>query len=182
MPRELGSVLLNELEAAWRAAGAQIADVLAPGLSDERIDELMAPTGRRLPQEARRWWGWHNGVTEKAPYGWDIGRQVLFLSLEEALEESGETFGAGGEVAEPTWFPWVQAAGGFIAIDCADAEIASTLRLDYESGTYAGAASLGETVEIWLEMYSTGGWSMNSAGGYWDLDLDRAPERAMRLL
>jgi hypothetical protein len=42
--------------------GAPIVDHLQPGLSDEQMDELTAPLGLSLPVEARRWWGWHDGV------------------------------------------------------------------------------------------------------------------------
>ena len=140
----------------------------------------MAPTGLRLPDEAR-WWGWHDGVTTKAPYGWDIGRQVLFFSLSEALEELSEPFGGGGVPAPETWFPWVRAAGGHIAIDCADPEVAPTHRLDRESGIFPGADSIGETVAIGIDMYKSGGLSWNP-DGYWHLHLERAPERAMWLL
>lgn len=181
MARILDCELLEELEAAWRGAGAQIVGVLAPGLSDERIDELMTPLGLSLPEEARRWWGWHNGVTNKAPYGWDIGRQILFFSLQEALQELDDPFHGGGEPAPQTWIPWVRAAGGWLAIDCAQPDNTPVHRLDREGGIFHAADSIGEAVELWLEMYKTGGWSMN-AGGWWDLDLDRAPERAMRLL
>lgn len=182
MARLLDTALLAELEATWQEAGAQIADVLAPGLSDGQIDELMAPTGLRLPDEARRWWGWHNGVTEKARHGWDIGRQILFFSLSEALEDFGELFGGGGESAPATWLPWVRAAGGWVAIDCGQPDIAPVYRVDVESGMFGAADSMGEAVSLWIEMYKSGGWSLNPNGWGWDLDLERAPERAHRLL
>jgi hypothetical protein len=36
-------------------------DDLSRGLSDAEIDTIIEPLGYGLPEEARRWWRWHNG-------------------------------------------------------------------------------------------------------------------------
>jgi hypothetical protein len=59
--RVLDHELLADLEAAWRSQGAEIAGLLAPGLGDEAMAALLQPLGLTLPEEARIWWGWHDG-------------------------------------------------------------------------------------------------------------------------
>lgn len=89
MPADLQRLaeLLEQLEAQWHRHGAGIAGVLAPGLSEDQIGELMAPLGLTLPVELRAWWGWHNGTTA-AP---DDDARIIgpglfdFISLEDAI-------------------------------------------------------------------------------------------------
>jgi hypothetical protein len=64
----LDAGLLAQLEDCWRACGAPVADALRPGLTDDEMDALTAPLGIRLPAEARRWWGWHDGANAKPGY------------------------------------------------------------------------------------------------------------------
>jgi hypothetical protein len=87
--RVLDQALPDELEAAWRAHGAEIATVLAPGLSDDPITALVEPLGPTLPAEARSWWGRHDGVTATTVFGWEIGPEVGFSSLAKLLAAAG---------------------------------------------------------------------------------------------
>jgi hypothetical protein len=62
-PRVLDDALLDELGGRWRDLGAPISDALRPGLTDAEIGALTAPLGLVLPEEARRWWRWHDGAS-----------------------------------------------------------------------------------------------------------------------
>lgn len=53
---------IDRLVDALVRQGAPVVDLLAPGLSDREMDELTAPLGMRLPDEARTWWGHYNGA------------------------------------------------------------------------------------------------------------------------
>jgi len=50
-----------------RLSGAPIAGAWAPGASDDHCDALLLPLGIDLPDEARTWWCWHNGIRADAP-------------------------------------------------------------------------------------------------------------------
>jgi cell wall assembly regulator SMI1 len=181
MTRTLDQSLLERLEASWRKEGAEIADALAPGLTESEIDGLVEPLGLRLPKEARLWWGWHNGVTVETARGWDIGPDIGFFSLAQAVAELDEyPLSGGNELAPPTWLPLAYAPGGYLALDSAGPDLAPVQRVDIETGFLAGAESMGDLVALWIETIEAGAWSWNPAG-YWDKDLDRAPERAANM-
>jgi hypothetical protein len=61
MANFLDEDLLGELEERWRRVGAGFVDRLPPGLPDEDMDAMTERLGLRLPEEARRWYRWHNG-------------------------------------------------------------------------------------------------------------------------
>jgi hypothetical protein len=63
----LDDELLAGFEMQLRRVGAAVVKQWAPGLDDQRIDELLAPLGIDLPEEARAWWRWHNGTLPEAP-------------------------------------------------------------------------------------------------------------------
>jgi hypothetical protein len=107
--RLLDSALLAQLEGRWHQQGAEIAGCLAPGLTVDEIDTLVAPFGLDLPQEARTWWGGHNRVTVATPFGWEIGPDIGFYSLPQALDEYRYTIAAGLDDGWPSdWLPLVQ--------------------------------------------------------------------------
>jgi hypothetical protein len=181
MTRTLDPSLLEQLESAWREQGAEIAGVLAPGLSGPEIDELVAPLGLHLPEEARLWWGWHNGVTVETARGWDIGPDIGFYSLAQAVAELDEyPLSGGNDLAPSTWLPLTHAPGGYLALDSAGPVVAPVHRVDVETGFLTGADSMGDLVALWIDTIEAGAWSWNPAG-YWDRDPDRAPERAAKM-
>jgi cell wall assembly regulator SMI1 len=82
-------VQLDRLERVWRRLDSPLVDLLRPGLSDEQIDELMAPTGLTLPDELRLWWGWHDGAptTSDQEEGRGLGSGGwLHVSPSEAID------------------------------------------------------------------------------------------------
>ncbi len=64
---ELLLAALAELEQVWEQRDIPIRHHLQPGLTDVEIEQIMAPTGLTLPEEARAWWRWHNGVPDGTP-------------------------------------------------------------------------------------------------------------------
>lgn len=177
-------VLLEELKAFWVEQGAPIAQALRPGLSDEQIDELMAPTGLILPEEARVWWSWHNGVAlEPLPGlgalhfglgGWDV------LSLEQAVAEYWRNRSLLGEPLEPeiapemywhqNWFPLMSFDANCVFFECPSA-LSTQMPLYMQDHVWedfqtAQATSLLEAMKFWLNV---------ARGGYyrWDPGLQR---------
>ena len=70
--------LLETLERGWARQSAPVMEHLRPGLSPERIDDLTAPVGLRLPVEARIWWGWHDGVDVRLGPRTELGPSLPF--------------------------------------------------------------------------------------------------------
>jgi cell wall assembly regulator SMI1 len=62
---------LKRIEAHWITQRVPIADHLAPGLTDEEIDDLLESTGVELNEVVRAIFRWHNGATANDP---DLGR------------------------------------------------------------------------------------------------------------
>ena len=69
---------LERIEAHWIAQGVPIADHLAPGLTDEEIDDLLGSTRIELNEVIRAIFRWHNGATANDP---DLGRDGLDAAL-----------------------------------------------------------------------------------------------------
>jgi hypothetical protein len=71
--RYLDTELLAEFEAVLGELRVPITRVWRPGLDDASIDALLEPLGIQLPEEARRWWRWRNGVVPgtRGP-DWDL--------------------------------------------------------------------------------------------------------------
>src|ERR1700712_5378996 len=90
-PIPLTPALLDELESRWRNANAAILGDLAPGLSDEQIDDLTLSVGLRLPEEARMWWRWHRGVDAGQAGFFGSTRRLMRLDLavEDWLAQGG---------------------------------------------------------------------------------------------
>ena len=70
-----------------------VVDHLGPGLSDAEMDALTEPVGIILPEEARVWWGWHDG-TDPLKIDPIRGEQFamlapgrIFLPLGQAVKE-----------------------------------------------------------------------------------------------
>src|SRR4051812_27326402 len=79
----LDEALLTKLERQWQRKGSRIVEALNPGLTDAEIDDLAAPLGHPIPEEARRWWRWHNGASA---FEMVLGR--AYSSLEEDVASS----------------------------------------------------------------------------------------------
>jgi len=193
--------LLEELAARWRAQRAPIADGLRPGLSDAEIDALTGPLDLDLPEEARVWWGWHDGVA-RHPSGLLVYQQMggiglPFFSLEEAVARyrsrrsmavDAATHGRPGEPLSsadywwhPSWFPITDTDwAATIACDCDVAAGApSPVRVvhweDYSEAGAVAASSLGEVVRWWIEALDSGRFRYDAARNAWWADRADTP-------
>lgn len=171
MTRQLDLILLDRYEAELRRQGAEIAGVLAPGLDADVANAKVAPLGLTLPAEALTWWGWHDGVTSTSVFGWELGPDVGFFSLDRAVEEHRrvtEVYDPDAEFWSATWLPLTDFGSGMLAIDCSGADLASVRRIDWGVGEFEGPASMAEMVHTWLAALEVGAWSWNREAGSWD--------------
>ncbi len=172
---------LAELERAFaHAVGHQ---PFAPGLDDDRIDELLSASGLTMPAEVRAYFRAHDGVrpTSRVQAPWLIGHW-LALPLEEALRERDarremalEEFQAEPQEADgvwgPGWLPLFRAGNGFIlAVDCAaptgpDGQ-APLLRMSRVTPAPLELDSLDALFGFFTHALTTGAWS-------WDDDRKR---------
>jgi hypothetical protein len=168
--------LLDRFEDRLRGAGALVADALAPGLTDEQIDELLLPAGIDLPEEARVWWRWHDGTRPDAPaiartFG---GREPCSLDSTVELYELErssvvELYGLDGLLVPVDERP-------HIYFDCAgsrDEPVAIFWQNDVETPT-AVLGSIGDLVIGWLELLDCGAWAVQRDGTF-VVQQDRVP-------
>lgn len=185
--------LLGRLQAAWARQGAPVHAGLRPGLSEERIDELMAPTGLQLPEELQTCWSWHNGSVERdgptpgyphelGPGGW------LFAPLETVLawnarhrtwtEPIDSTVPALAETYwHPTWFTFTTRIGKpnhilFVDTDVPPGGPSPVHYVDemWEEPTVVRAASLTDVIALWVDLLEDGTVRWDPAQDYWDED------------
>jgi cell wall assembly regulator SMI1 len=183
----LDADLLARLEEAWALQGASVVDQLAPGLTDEEMDEVTLPLGLRLPIEARVWWGTHDGVP-KRPDGSlgperAIGPGLQYLPLREAAEayiEDRRIFGALEGDPEPfrpaTLLPITRSTGPILC-DCSLPEGApSPIYYTHTFGSpdtdlkHPVARSFGEMVCWWVDALTDGSWWWDAARRTWMVD------------
>lgn len=179
----LDRALLERFDAALGAFGAPIVDAWAPGLSDEEIDALLLPLGIDLPQEARVWWGWHDGTREDAPIlSRHFGRRAplglrdvseIYASLRGADEQ---LWGLKGLLSPITDKPDVY-------FGCAGARyehVPIYTQNDIETPAIV-LPSIGELVLAWITLIEQGAWSINP-DGIWELNEENVPPGLAELL
>jgi len=59
--------LLHELDELLEELGAPFLSHALPGIGDDEIDALLAPSGIVAPTELREWWRWHHGARADSP-------------------------------------------------------------------------------------------------------------------
>lgn len=129
-----------------------------PGLSQDQIESLMAPFPELgLSEEARLWWGWHNGgPPNQAIIG---GYARCLVPLEEALEDY--VF-----LKHSTPLPLLALVGGrpSLYLDCVPGRPQASRVIAEEHGEppYVAAQSLGEVVAGWEQLIDLGGWVYNT--------------------
>lgn len=117
-PRLLDDALLRDFESRLRETGAPVARALRPGLRDAEMDALTAQLDVSLPDEARRWWGLHDGATAQPGFEppalgphpsfsfFPLARAVeITASIRRILREAWKSQGVGafGPHWQPAW-------------------------------------------------------------------------------
>ncbi|MFV0461041.1 MAG: hypothetical protein ACK5MT_19990 [Actinomycetales bacterium] len=107
--RSIVEAQLERLESHWHRLGAPVASMLAPGLSDQQMDDIVGPTPYVLNDELRAWWGWHDGVApytadRERPYHRSIWRgNHQFPGLAHAVELTKPAIHDIGRELGPEW-------------------------------------------------------------------------------
>jgi cell wall assembly regulator SMI1 len=187
--------LLETLKQRWEDNGASIVEALRPGLPDNEIDACTQEMGLSLPDEARLWWRWHDGVPPGAGDARWMG-VCEYLQLAEAVRLHRYWSDLARDMAEvamtpeqadasywwdPNWFPITQTvSGAALVCDCSVERQAPTpIRLiDWEfpeAFATPVVASFGELVAGWIEQLDVGAWSFDQERGQWDYREDRLP-------
>lgn len=187
-PIALTPPLLEELEQRWRDRGLPILDQLRPGLTDDEIDDLMAPLGLELPEEARVWWRWHDGADltgTSGEWAFSPAGSVVFTPLARQVEHYREMPSRSSALAgragrdedfwwRPSWFALTQGRPEVVC-DCAAPGPASPIYA-YDVSMWEGlhtprADSFGQVVTWWIRAYDDGIWRYDH--GKWTLDFER---------
>jgi hypothetical protein len=178
--RLLDDGLLDELARAVRDAGVLGTEAWAPGLSDEEIDALLEPHDLDLPEEARRWWRWHNGYVEgTGPTGWvGVAPNRPLLTLAEALDLYAATKDESRQVWGADRWLMVFIDAPSIYFDCSgprDAPVPIRTQQDIDTPEPV-LPSIGEMIALWIELIDTG-VSTIDADGEWEWDFEKVPQR-----
>jgi len=171
---------LQQLEERWREVGAPIVANLRSGLTESEIDTLTAPLGLQLPDEARTWWRWHDGVSADVPLRDDraVGVFWPYQPLAEVVErclrwrEISDQVAAGGE---PRWFlsTWLPISSedplAILVCDCGSEAGAPTpiRRITPPEGQPPPeplCASFDELVQRWIAAIDCGLWTYEPPG------------------
>jgi len=185
-PLFLDDSLLGELEKRWREHGLPIVDALRPGLTDDEMDQLTTSLDLRLPEEARRWWRWHDGAFPPDA-GFDpewLGPGSSFFSLATAVEACEQARAISGYGRTDTWDGCWQGSWFPITrferppvIDCSVGVNEPVPIRSFFSQEPAvaqpGVRSFGELVKIWIDAFDLGAWDFDPTTGVWNHDIAR---------
>jgi hypothetical protein len=182
--------LLRRFEQICLDRGALNVERMRPGIAPERIRELEAAHGVRLPADARAVWLWHDGVDEQdrelTVRFW--GPAYYFQDLESSLLDARVRLDArnSGDVFQRPGSSWVTLGRGTVS-----AVIDITEPHEGESSVLVSDATsaiedypivtLGERIRLWISAIEEGIWYLDD-GRQWRRHDDRAlgwPERAM---
>jgi cell wall assembly regulator SMI1 len=192
----LTTQLLGEYEARLRRLGVPV-DEAAPGLDAHAQDRITASVDLTLPDEARVWWGWHDGSP-----GWAHGTYLGYcgeelVSLQTATEiarslrDLASEFIDGGEVDashapwSPAWLPLARTRYA-VALDCGVASNeASPIRNvsfeDFASAREIVVPSLGTLVSWWCEAIDEDAWTWDHERKRWLMDRQRMNPGLLRV-
>jgi hypothetical protein len=175
--------LLDEFTRAVRDAGLVGIETWAPGLTDEEIDALLEPYDLVLPEEARRWWRWHNGYVEGGRPRW-VGVTPIrpLLSLGGALDLYAKTKDGNREVWGADRWLMVFVDAPSIYFDCSgphDAPVPIRTQEDIDTPEPV-LPSIGEMIALWTELIVTDVYTTD-ADGAWKWEWDKIPQRVRAL-
>jgi hypothetical protein len=178
MPQLLTKDLQVRFDHALVAAGAPIADVWQPGLSDDEIDALSDHYNIRLPEEARAWWRWHNGTPDGSLAEITPARQpkTLQYTLELFTELRGvrrDVQGVDSRLRPVSDSPWI-----FFACDGpVDAPVPIWVG-DHGGETEFALPSIGELIATWAGLIESGVYRIDEDGEWEEPEWEALPEHA----
>lgn len=184
-PAVLDRALLDQFDARLRALGAAIVDAWGPGLTDDAIDALVRPIGIDLPEEARVWWRWHNGVRpDTPPEAWDIMPDRSLCPLEDSLDLYVEQRDWTRDAGFPEVLLNPDSAHPIILFQCAgerNAPVPIYVMDDWsDQAPRLALPSIGELVRTWIT-YIDRGLATTTADGRWRRDRHRYPQDILDL-
>ena len=98
--------LLHELEDLLDGLGSPFSSCALPGIDDDQIDELLAPSGIVAPTQLREWWRWHHGSSFDSPgidgYTIGAGRWGL-MDIPWALRDRADWLEVDPDLGEGGW-------------------------------------------------------------------------------
>ena len=151
----------------------------------------MAPTGLALPDEARQWWGWHDGA--EAPHNLAIELELVrsweFLRLAKCVDKYQRLCSGFPDPPPPdgllpwprNWFPVCNRHNGMVLfIDCSLStrpEAPAGVRWWHgdEELPELTAASLTQVAAAWLLGFELDIWHYDRAAGQWVYEYNRIP-------
>lgn len=157
----LDQEILDRFLQAAAEVDAPIASQLAPGLSDDEIDQVIGESGVVISEELRTLWRWRTAApSPETPVGWMIHPNFELLPPERAIA-STLTRRAGLYGWTPFKESWVAFATwrdpSYLVVDV-DLEQNGVTPIIYrlEEATIAAAPSLGTLFSYWTEQITTG--------------------------
>jgi len=169
-----------------------VRDHFAPGLSSSEIAEIERDAGFRFSEDVRAVWSWHNGVKDaNAPFA--SGRSLIvphyaFVNLRHAVERGAAVVRAAefaGEAADGV-DRWIELCSGNdpFVIDSSDPDRTNSRTLGLVFGDGVNEiphASVTERVELWIEAFEIGAWTIDDEGLWHEHETMRT-ERMVELL
>jgi hypothetical protein len=144
MSEILGPADLEAFERQLRDLGVRVVQCLQPGLSAAELDAGELRLGFALPQEARTWLGWHDGV-DLAPWPGDEGLADGFWKARWL------------KLAVPLY-------GVNVVLDCSDEIEAPVYIVDFQNPGQAAKPKCGSMRELlarWSGGLERGSWRWN---------------------
>lgn len=190
-PRMLTIEQLEQLKQHWEKLGlVGVLNYLRPGLTDAEMDDLTVPLGIVLPDEARVWWGWHDGTDPHFIDPIQGGKYAMlapgriFLPLSDAVGQCQTLREVIWEGKEPhdLWRQWLplNTLEDPTMLDCTPDAAARVFRLEFQSDRRLGLPTLGTLVDAYIEAFDAGAWWLEHPGhddSRWQQDIEMIDER-----
>ena len=191
-PRMLTVDQFTQLKLRWEKLGlVGVLNDLRPGLTDAEMDALTEPLGIVLPEEARVWWGWHDGTD---PHFIDpiqggkfamLAPGRIFLSLGDGVKQcqSLREVGWEGKEQHDLWRQWLplNTLEDPTMLDCTADAPARVFRLEFQfRDRRLELPTLGALVDAYIEAFDSGAWWLEQPGredSRWQQDVEMIDER-----
>ena len=176
MSRYLDDELLTEFDDALRSVNAAITHTWQPGVGDQEIDAAFGPLGLGVPEEARRWWRWHNGYRADArPPRHEITPRRPLSSVSRVAEIYKTS--RDWEVPDKLVLQFV-GDQPWLSLDCSgprDAPVPIWMGSHGQEDVLV-LPSMGDLVAIWIDLIHTGVFATDNDGLWKPVDLEQVPQ------